>query len=54
MNGTAAIPLDTAPGASVWRRRLDVLFQIVALAVLVVALGCTTGLVGHGYAKMLA
>jgi phosphate transport system permease protein len=39
MNGAAAIPLDTAPGASVWRRRLDALFQIVALIVLVLALG---------------
>ena len=39
MNGATAISLDTAPGASVWRRRLDVLFQVVALVVLVAALG---------------
>ena len=39
MNGATAISMDTAPGASVWRRRLDVLFQVVALVVLVLALG---------------
>jgi len=39
MNGATAISVDTAPGASVWRRRLDVLFQVVALVVLVLALG---------------
>lgn len=47
MNGTsaAAIAGEQAHGASLWRRRLDVLFQIVALIVLVLALASLCALI---------
>ena len=47
MNGTsaAAIAGDQQHGASLWRRRLDVLFQVVALIVLVLALASLCALI---------
>lgn len=47
MNGTsaAAIAGEQPHGASLWRRRLDVLFQVVALIVLVLALASLCALI---------
>ena len=45
MNRTAAVALDNTEGASLWRRRLDVLFQVVALIVLVLALASLCALI---------
>ena len=47
MNGTsaAAIAGEQQHGASLWRRRLDVLFQVIALIVLVLALASLCALI---------
>jgi phosphate transport system permease protein len=39
MNSAATVSHETPRGANVWRRRMDVVFQLVAMLVLLVALG---------------